>query len=60
MVLHHLIHLGERPVLRIGRAQEDGDVVRVRVPGGQRSLQRTLIAGLERDEDVRSPEDVLT
>jgi hypothetical protein len=59
MVFHHLIHLGERPVLGIGAVEKDGDVVCVRVPGVESILQPRLVAGLERGQDVCRPCDVL-
>jgi hypothetical protein len=59
MVFHHLIHLGERPVPRICAVEEDRDVVRIRVPGLERRLERGLVVRLQSGQDVGRPCDVL-
>jgi hypothetical protein len=56
--LHHLGHHRERPVGRIGLAQEGSDLVRVGVPGVERVLQLRLVVGLGGGENRDGFEDV--
>ena len=56
--LHHRLHVGERPVVGVGAAEEGGDVVAVGIPAGRRVGLFRRLAGPRVGDDLRSGQDV--
>jgi hypothetical protein len=59
VLAHHRAHLATRPVARVRRMKEVGDLARVPVPGDAVPFHRGLVAGLCAGEQVGGDDDVL-